>query len=82
MARVEVPIFKDGKLEKKIGEAVKVIKQDEPWCEYFLEDGTILRMKQTMLQVVKLDELGQDGKPLYAMQTQPNTIIINKVKNE
>ena len=83
MARAEVPVFKkDGKIEKKLGESVKIIKQDEPWSEYSLEDGTIIRIKQTMLQIVKLDEPGPDGRPAYVIQTQPNTIILPKVENE
>ena len=82
MARVEIPVFKDGKIEKKFGESVKIVKQDEPWSEYSLEDGTVIRMKQTVLQIIKLDEHGPDGRPVYTMQTQPNTVILPKAENE
>jgi hypothetical protein len=79
MARVEVPIFKDGKWDKGFGESVNIVEQKEPWAEYHLEDGTIIRMKQTVLQVVKMDELDLNGKPVYTMQTQPSTVIMPKV---
>jgi hypothetical protein len=57
---------------QKEGEFVTVVDQKEPWSEYILEDGTIIRTKQTLLQVVKMDEPGPDGKPVYNMQAQPN----------
>jgi len=78
MAKVEVPVFRNGKMEKETGELVNIVKQEEPWSEYYLEDGTIIRTKQTLLQLAKMDLPGPDGKPIYTMQSQPNIVVIPK----
>jgi hypothetical protein len=82
MARVEVPVFKNGQWEKGVGELVNIVEQKEPWSEYYLEDGTIIRTKNTALQIIKMEVPGPDGKPTYSMQVQPNTVIIPKVEDE
>jgi len=82
MSKVQVPVIRDGKLTNELGELVTIVKQNEPWSEYFLEDGTIIRTKQTVLQLVKMDTPGPDGKPIYTMQTQPSTVVIPKLEDE
>lgn len=82
MVRVKVPVVKDGKLSEEFGELMDVVKQTEPWSEYVLEDGTIIRTKQTLMQLVKMDNLGADGKSVYSMQTQPSIVVIPKVDDE
>ena len=49
MTRVAIPALKDGKLVKEYGEMVTVVEQKEPWSEYRLEDGTLIRTKQTLM---------------------------------
>jgi len=85
MPKIKVPFFipdKEGKTttEMKTGELVKVAKCDEPWSEYTLEDGTLIRTKQTALHIVKMDELGPDGNPIYSIQTQPSLVVIPSEK--
>ena len=31
MAKVEVPVIRDGKITKELGELVTIVKQNEPW---------------------------------------------------
>jgi len=78
MAKVEVPIFKDGKWEKSSGQLVNIVDQKEPWSEYYLEDGTTIRSRNIVLQIIKMDEPGPDGKPAYSMQVQQNMVVIPK----
>ncbi len=82
MTRVAIPALKDGKLVKEYGEMVTVVEQKEPWSEYRLEDGTLIRTKQTLMQLVKMDTPGPDGKPVYTMQTQPTIMVIPNIENE
>lgn len=82
MTRVAIPALKDGKLVKEYGEMVTVVEQKEPWSEYRLEDGTLIRTKQTLMQLVKMDTPGPDGKPVYTMQTQPTIMVIPNIDNE
>ena len=37
----------------------------EPWSKYRLEDGTLLRVKNPVLHVVKSSEIDQQGLPNY-----------------
>ena len=82
MTKVEVPIVRNGVLKHEFGELANIVEQTEPWSEYRLDDGTIIRTKQTLMQLVKMDTPGPDGKPFYAMQTQPTIVVIPKVENE
>ena len=84
MAKVKLPFISgmdpDNKpiIVQKEGEFINVVKQTEPWSEYELEDGTIIRTKQTMLQVVRMDEPDKNGRPVYNMQSQPSIVVIPK----
>ena len=54
----------------------------EEWCEYQLEDGTILKIKLIATEVRKLvNELDELGRPRYQFSFQTvNRIIYPKVK--
>lgn len=79
MTKVAVPVYRDGKPQQEFGELVDVVDTKEPWSEYRLIDGTIIRTKQTLMQLVRLDTPGPDGKPVYTMQTQPTVVVIPKI---
>ena len=50
----------------KEGVEVHMISADERWSSITLEDGTTIRSKQTVTQVIKVDgEYDQDGNPIY-----------------
>jgi hypothetical protein len=79
--RIKVPIFNPaGTTVQEIGTVVKVIQSDEPWSEYILEDGTKLRMKQTVVNVVKLDKVDDHGDPIYSIQSQQTLSVIPQIK--
>ena len=49
---------------------VDVNQSNERWNEYFLEDGTILKMKLVLTKVLRVDgEYDPEGNPVYVMQS-------------
>jgi hypothetical protein len=57
---------------------MKIEKKDIPfkilteeWNEYKLEDGKILKMKPTIVQIAKAAHYDQHGEPNYLVQSQP-----------
>jgi hypothetical protein len=42
----------------------------EAWNAYKLVDGSTLKVKLVLLNVVRLDEHAQDGNPVYQFQAQ------------
>ena len=49
---------------------VEINQTSERWNEYFLEDGSILKMKLILKKVFKIDgEYDNEGNPIYVMQS-------------
>jgi hypothetical protein len=43
---------------------------DEPWTEYLVDDGTVIRIKIVATEVLRLDgEYDPTGNPQYLVQT-------------
>jgi hypothetical protein len=52
------------------GIEIPIKTSGEFWNEYMLEDGTVLRVKVIMTDVVKVDnEYDAEGTPVYVMKT-------------
>lgn len=49
------------------GTATKVVAiQAEPWTEYLLDDGTVLRLKLSLFEATRVDDAYEaDGTPVY-----------------
>ena len=77
--RVQVPVLENGKQVMKVGELVEVIEQNEPWSEYRLKDGTVVRTKQTMMQIVKIMDT---DKPTYSFQAQSAFSVIPPISED
>ena len=78
--RVKIPTSTpDGKVEFQEGTLIEVIESSEPWSEYKLSDGNVLRIKQAIMQVVKLDTKDAAGGDMYNVQAQPVVVVIPKV---
>ena len=61
--------------------AVEVHQSGERWNEYFLEDGTVLKMKLVLKKVFKVDnEFDAEGNPVYVMQST-NVTSVTAPKN-
>ena len=41
----------------------------EEWNEYQADDGTVLRLKVVVSEVIRLDEYDQDSKPIYVVKS-------------
>ena len=41
----------------------------EEWNEYQADDGTFLRLKVVVSEVVRLDDYDQDSKPIYVVKS-------------
>lgn len=69
-----------GSIKEENGTLMDIKTINEPWSEYTLEDDTVIRIKQTIIQIVKLDKLRDDGETQYSIQAQPimNVIPGNK----
>jgi len=78
--KITIPVpSANGTLEKKEGLLMDITLQpNESWSEYTLEDETIVRIKQTVVQIVKFEPDTPGGDPNYAVQVQPIITIIPK----
>ena len=55
---------------------VEVNQSGERWNEYFLEDGTVLKMKLVLKKVFRVDgEHDEEGNPVYVMQSTNVTSV-------
>ena len=69
----------NGEMSETIGELMDVVDSKEPWSEYILENGTKIKAKQSVVNIIKLDTTNQDGTPVYIMQGQPVMSVIPKL---
>lgn len=52
------------------GQSVDFETKQESWSQYVLEDGTAMKMKVILLEVVRLDEYSKTGDPVYQFSAQ------------
>ncbi len=63
------------------GIPVDVHQSSERWNEYFLEDGSVLKMKLVLKKVFRVDnEFDPEGNPVYVMQST-NVTSVTAAKN-
>ena len=67
------------------GEIVEVVRVNEHWSEYELADGSILRVRPVVVEVVRDNtQSTPDGEPLYHMKAslipnmRVNPILVKK----
>lgn len=72
--RVQVPFM--GKMLD--GMDVPVEESTEKWSEVKLADGTVLRIKQTVASVIRLDgQWDAEGNPIYVVKSAPAIAIVS-----
>lgn len=64
MATIKTP---DGKIH--VLTEIDFECEKEPWMEYKLSDGTIMKMKLVLGSVARSDQLNEKGEPFYFTQT-------------
>jgi hypothetical protein len=62
---------------------VEVKKAEEPSSEYELSDGSVLRVKSILTEVMKLHNQRDpvSGHPLYLVRTNPVVTVIKSTKS-
>jgi hypothetical protein len=56
--------------EMKEAQPVSFVPFKEPWAEYHLDDGTVIRFRSTISGVFLLQEKDANGQPMYVSQSQ------------
>ena len=75
--RVKIP-FPTPTSPQRDGSEVMVGESSEKWSEFTLEDGSVIRVKTSVVSAIRIDgEFDQDGNPAYALKMQPQVAIIN-----
>ncbi len=63
------------------GLEVRFRSNHEEWNEYTLEDGTTLRMKAVVSEIIRLnDEYDQEGNPIYVVKSG-NMLVVKAPDN-
>lgn len=63
------------------GVDVPVDESNEKWSEYTLQDGTVLRLKQVLTEVVRTEGYDSEGNPVYVIKAQPVLSIVAVADN-
>jgi hypothetical protein len=59
-----------GVVQEKDATILNPVSTKENWNEYLLEDGTALFIKQTLIEVLKVEgEYDLEGNPIYLFKT-------------
>jgi hypothetical protein len=70
----------DGSMSQEIGTLMEVTDTKEPWSEYTLEDGTKIRSRQAVLNIIRLDNKKSiNNEPVYVVQAQQTMSVIPKI---
>lgn len=65
--------------EKVTGTLVSFSNMKQDWNEYFLTDGTTLRVQAVVVEIVRVDgKYGPQGDPIYSIHCQ-NIVTISNV---
>jgi hypothetical protein len=59
------------------GFEVPVSESTERWTDVLLEDGTVLRVKASIVSAVRINgEFDADGNPAYALKVNPTITLV------
>lgn len=62
----------EGKPIQEDAMLIPVVRNEENWSEATLEDGTVIRFKQTLIKVYRVDgKYDGDGNPQYIINAAP-----------
>lgn len=60
------------------GTDVPIEESTERWNEYVLKDGSVVRLKHSVIQFLRVDGLFDvDGNPVYAVKSAPLLLIVS-----
>ena len=52
------------------GRSIDFESKGENWNQYTLEDGTVLKLKTVLMDVMRLNEYNDNGDPVYQFAAQ------------
>jgi hypothetical protein len=52
------------------GQSIEIEMSSEPWAQYTLTDGSMVKVKLVLLDVIRLDTHNDQGDPVYQFQFQ------------
>jgi hypothetical protein len=62
---------------------VQVVEGEEPFVQYKLEDGTVLKVKNVATSVLRVDgEYLPDGNPVYLFLSTPAVSVVSSPLNK
>lgn len=62
--------------QTKVGVDVAIEESNERWSDLKLQDGTTMRVKFSIIQMVRVDgEYDPDGNPMYIVKGTPTIVI-------
>jgi len=60
------------------GTDVPIEDSTERWNEYVLKDGSVVRLKHSVIQFLRVDgQFDVDGNPVYAVKSAPLLLIVS-----
>lgn len=68
--------------EKETGTVMEIVQSNEPIINLELEDGTRVRIKQSILEVMRMDERNERGEEVYSIEANVSTNIIPAEEQE
>lgn len=58
------------------GSEVPVTESTERWSEIHLEDGSVIRVKPTVISAIRVDGMfDQEGNPVYALRSTQTMMV-------
>ncbi len=49
---------------------IEIVKSEERWNEYILEDGSVIKLKPVVTEVLRVEnEWAPDGNPIYFLKS-------------
>ena len=62
--------------KQQSGTVLEIVESSEPLMRLKLEDGTLIRLKVSVLEIMLMDDPGQDGKPAYDLNVNVAANIV------
>ena len=61
-------VFNKQTNKKEVGTVLEIIEAKQPIIELKLEDGTLIKIKSSILEVMRLDQKNDKGEYLYNVE--------------
>ena len=62
--------------EQQNGTVLEIVESSEPVMRLKLEDGTLVRLKMSVVEIILMDDPGPNGKPAYEVNANLAAIFV------